>query len=148
MPDFATAAATISERFATQFHAAQPDVLIAFDNVKALKKSDGTYQQQPDTTKPWVRLNLRPGDAFQASIGRKRVWRHPGEIIVEIYAPKGSGFQKAHQIADSVAGIFRGQTVSDVRFEAPSPPQNVGPEADTAWHHWNVRTAYEFDLIA
>lgn len=146
MPTFSEAAATIRTRFATELHAAR-DILIAFDNVAGLYDGGGVTHTEPKDTSgnpvPWVRLNTRPGDAFQVSLGKNRTFRHPGTVIVQIFTISGTGDGLAQQIADDVAAALRGVTVDGVRFKATSPPQYVGP--DGPWYQVNCVTPFEYD---
>lgn len=148
MPTFTEAANTIRSRFSTQFHAAESDVPIAFDNVEGLYTSGGSIVQESTdgsgNPKPWVRFNVRPGNASQVSIQR-RTWRNPGVAITQVFVPSGKGDKRAHEIAEAVAGALRGATDSGVRFLATSPAQWVGP--DGSWTQWNVSTPFEFDEI-
>lgn len=149
MTTFTQAANALRKRFVDEFHTAQPEIPISFDNVERLLKSDGTFTDAvgfDDKPVPWVRFSVRPGQAFQASVGVKRLWRHPGTVIVQIFAIQGSGEARALEIADDVGDALRGVTVDGVRLSAPSPPQYVGP--DGSWWQTNVTTEFEFDLIA
>lgn len=152
MPTFEAAANTIRSRFQSQFHASRASVPIAFDNVEGLYQSDGTVIQSPQDANgnpiTWVRLNIRSGDAHQVSAGKtgNRVFRHPGVVIVEIYAVVGTGDSLTHAIADDIADALRGVTVSGVRLYATSPPQSVGP--DGAWWQSNIVTRFEYDQTA
>lgn len=142
MPIFVEAANTIRDRFQTSFHASEPNVPIAFDNVNGLYQSDGTIVGE--ISSPYVVLNIRPGNAHQSSIG-KRAWRNPGSIIVQIFIPEGTGDSRANEIAQAVVGALRGQTVGGVRFRATSPPQVVGQTG--GWWQTNVITPFDFDDI-
>lgn len=143
---FESTANTMRNRFASQFHAVEPDVPIAFDNMERLYTQDGTLIQEPQDVSgnpiPWVRFSIRPGDAFQVSIG-KRTWRQPGVIMVQIFTIVGSGTGDANRLADAVASSIRGVTVGGVRFQATSPPQYVG--ADGNWYQANAVTPFQYD---
>jgi len=145
MPTFSEAASTIRNRFATQMHA-ERSILIAFDNATGLYDGTQTVQEPQDANGdpvPWVRLNIRPGNAFQVTLGRNRTFRNPGTVITQIFTVAGTGDGLANEIAEDVAAALRGVTVSGVRLRATSPPQFVGP--DGAWYQVNCVTPFEYD---
>lgn len=149
MPTFAEAATTIRTRFTNQMHAAR-DIRIAFDNSAGLYDAGGQTHTEPYDVNgdpvPWVRLNVRPGDAFQVSLGHNRTFRHPGVVMVQIFTVAGTGTGLSNAIADEVAAALRGVTVDGVRFRATSPPQYVGP--DGPWYQVNSVTNFEYDESA
>lgn len=155
MPEFDSAINTIVDRFITQFHAERSSVPVALDNFHSMYESDGSFtpseQAKQDSNgdpRPWVRVSVRPGNAFLVTLGKSgnRVWRHPGVIIVGIFTVAGTGYLLPQQIGKDAATAFRGITDSGVRFGAPSQPQHVGLSG--AWYQMNVRCDYEFDLTA
>lgn len=147
--DFETAANTIRSRFQTQYHAARSE-LLAFDNLNQLVKQDGTLQIEPEDSSgnpvPWIRMSMRNAEAFQVSLGDNRTWRHAGSIICQIFVVAGTSDGLAHKIADQIAAIFRGVTVSGIRFKATSPPQFIG--ADGNWYQTNSITNFDYDITA
>lgn len=149
MPTFTDAANTIRKRFTDEFHTKEPEVPIAFDNVTGLYEASGDIVQEStdfsDNPAPWVRLNIRPGDARQVSLG-PRTWRNPGVVITQVFVPTGTGDKRTQEIAVAVASSLRGVTVDGVRFEATSPPKFVGP--DGGWYQTNIATPFEYDETA
>lgn len=146
MTTFTEAANAIRNRFSTEFHAAESDVPIAFDNVEGLCTSTGQIVQESvdgsGNPKPWVQLNVRPGNAQMVSFG-PRTYRQPGVVMTQVFIPVGKGDDRANEIAEAVAGALRGETVSGVRFRATSAPQFVGPDGN--WWQTNVTTPFEYD---
>jgi len=132
---FETAGNTIRSRFATQFALIQPTVPIHYDNDAG----------DPPDSGPWVRLTILDGDASQVSLGATRRWRNPGVVTIQVFVEVGIGDGLAREIADDVAAIFRGVTVSGVIFRAPSI-RRVGP--DGKWYQVNVSTPFQFDILA
>lgn len=146
MTTFTQAANAIRSQFQTDFHASEPDVPIAFDNVEGLYTSGGSIVQESKdgngNPAPWVRLNVRHADAQLVSLG-PRTYRQPGTVITQVFIPVGTGDIRASEIAEAVAGSLRGVDTSGVRFDATSAPQFVGP--DGSWWQTNVTTPFEFD---
>ena len=133
---FETAAQTILDRFDAQFSALEPAVEVAMPNV----------QFEPNQQEEWVRIELLPGDSFQASVGATRRWRNPGLVAVQIFTKINAGIERALEIADNVTTALRGVTVSGVRLKATSIRQ-VGAE-DNRWFQINANTPYEYDDLA
>lgn len=146
MTTFTEAANTIRSHFRAEFHTLEPDVPISFDNVSGLYTAlDEIVQQSTDDNgdpAPWVRLNIRPGNAEMVSFG-PRTYRQPGVVMTQVFIPAGTGDERANHIAEAIAGSLRGETVSGVRFGATSAPQFVGP--DRNWWQTNVMTPFEYD---
>lgn len=91
----------------------------------------------------WVRLTIEDADAFQASMGATaNIYRHPGLIIVSVFAPLNRGDKLALQYADSIAAIFRGWRTTGLRTYAPTL-KRIG--ADDKWYHVNVTVPFERD---
>lgn len=63
----------------------------------------------------WVTLSLRWGDSEQASLGptTRRLERHAGVIVVQVFVPKNSGEKLLNEHLDFAAAIFRMQTIRD-----------------------------------
>jgi len=136
MPDFEAAANTIRSQFNSQFGALSPTYDIAWENV--------TFT--PPDREPWVRFTIREGEAsLPAFGGGSNVYRHPGVVIVQVFAPDGTGDGTARQIADSIAAIYRGKRLSGVRFFDAPYINVVG--TDGAWFQINVYAPFEYDLL-
>jgi len=79
-------------------------------------------------------------------MGKLRRFRRVGVMVVQIFVPAGSGDGTARELADSVADIFQGRTVSGVIFRGTGLTR-VG--IDGAWVQYNASTPYQADdLIA
>lgn len=129
---FESAANTIRSRFYDDFPTYRPNVDIAWPNAN----------YTPTSGEEWVRLNILPASSRQvATVGDK--WRHPGVVSVQIFVPEGTGDGKAYAIADDVAAVFQGMTLSGVRFKATSA-NTVGPDAD-GWYQVQADTDFEYD---
>ena len=65
-------------------------------------------------TKPtaahWARLTIRSQEGRPASIGGPSVrYRHDGNIILEVFAPEGTGDGRARELVDEGLAIIRGR---------------------------------------
>ncbi len=58
----------------------------------------------------------------------KARYRHPGIVQIDINFAKNSGNKVANEVADEVAAIFRGQTISGIIFRAPDVREMLEPE--------------------
>jgi len=68
----------------------------------------------------WVRLNIVRGVAYQASMGGDtNVYRHPGNVIVQVFVEPNSGAKRALELADTACAIWRGQQFDGLVFKAP-----------------------------
>jgi hypothetical protein len=140
---FADDANAIRSRFATEWPPLRPTVPVAYDNAAFDPAADA--RDADGDPAPWVRLTIIPGDGFQASLGTPRVWRSTGLVTVQVFVPLGQGDGLARELADDVAGLFRGVSLSGLIFRAPSLTR-IG--ADGAWYQINVATPYQADLCA
>jgi hypothetical protein len=103
------------------------------------KPTDGTS---------WVRLTVINADARQASFGDEtNFYRHPGTVIVSIFAPIAKGDKEALQLADTVANIFRNwsHSATGIRFQVPPSIKTIGE--DKPWFHVNVICPYIRDTL-
>jgi hypothetical protein len=132
---FASDSATIRQRFETlwpgQF---SPQVPHTWGDVK--------YDPPEDT--PWVRLTILPGQQAQASMGKQRLFRRNGVVVVDIFVPAGSGDGRAKELGDAVTNIFMGRTVSGVIFRATSLER---VQVDGAWTQYSASTPYQADSV-
>ena len=122
----------IRERFNTRWPIEQPSVAFSFADV----------DYEPTKDQPWVRLSVLTGDQTQVGLGDLRRFRRIGIVNVAIFIPAGSGDGLAKELADSVASIFMGRTVSGVIFRGTGLTR-VG--VDEAWTLWNCDTPYQAD---
>jgi len=135
MPDFDAAGATIRSAFNTGF-TAHP---IAWPNAPFDPPKDGAGDPLP-----YVRFHILEADANIAGYGgNTQLYRHPGEVKVNVLVPDGQGDGLAREIGELVAAVFRGQTLSGIRFYAPSFRAN-GTEG--AYWQATVTCRFEYDL--
>ena len=93
----------------------------------------------------WIRLNIFDTSANQASIGGAAVkYRHNGLIVIEIYVENSeqTGSGKATRYGDTLAALFRGETVGDALFRSPVVRQ-IG--RDEGWYRVNVEVPFQRD---
>lgn len=132
----ATDAQTIRNRFNSQWDTEQPTVVLTY--------SDVNYK--PVEGNAWVRVNVLPGEQTQVSMGDQRRFRRIGVVAVQIFVPAGSGDGLAREIADSVATIVQGRTLSGVILRGTGLTR-VGVEGP--WSIWTADTPYQADdLVA
>jgi hypothetical protein len=134
---FAATAATIRQRFATEFALVRATVPVAYAN----------RQFTPPDNAEWVRLNIIEGDSTLAGIGGvgANLYRNSGLVAAQIFVPVAVGDGLAYEIADDIAAIFRSKLVSGVRFRTPATVP-AGP--DGPWYQRNVNVPFTADLIA
>lgn len=135
---FAATAQLIETKFQTDWTAANPSVPIRFKNVP---------WKQP-TSGEWVALTIIPGDGRQDSLGSGKLERQLGIIVVQVFTPKGGGSRRSLTLADSVASVFRYQTLSDanVAVVLRTPMlTNVGERSDA--YQDNVRVPFQAERI-
>lgn len=94
----------------------------------------------PPDTEAWVRFVVQDLDASQVSMGDpgNNVHRHEGAVVIMIFAPAGAGDQRALELADRAAAVFRGwqAPLTGLRFLRPPFVRRVGREQK--WYHINV----------
>lgn len=105
--------------------------------------------QPPQQGTPFVVLEFPGGTAEQITVGApgNNVFRERGAFMTHVMVPAASGAAVARQMADDIAAIFRGQTFSGVRCQAPFPPQeDTGPDGN--WFGVSFSTAFTWDRFA
>lgn len=73
------------------------------------------------TDNVWCRVNVRIATPFQATLGLGRMFRYPGVLIVQIFAPKNTGTQATDELIDAINAAFRGISASGVVYRVPQP---------------------------
>ena len=132
---FIAAYQAIMDRFVTQWTALQPTVRVAYPNM--------AFTPTPGTA--WVRVTVVPDpNSRQAAIGKTRLWRNRGLVIVQVFTPQGAGDEAALTLGDSVTAAMRGVTISGLRLKATSLLR-VGN--DQQWLQYNADTPYEYDDV-
>lgn len=119
----------------TRFKNAWTTTPIKFDNVVFTPIS---------TTTSFVELSITNGQSFQASLGAPALYRHPGNISINVRTRLQIGSKLARQYADSIATIFRGQTFDGIVCRAPKVTR-LG-EID-GWFMYNVGIPFFRDEI-
>ena len=96
-----------------------------------------------DTT--WVRLAILDGQSRQASMGAaSNMHRHPGIVVVSIFAPLNRGDKSALETVDEVSAIFRNWRDASTRLRFFSPEvEHIGTE--DKWYQINVSFMFERD---
>lgn len=118
----------IQSRFKTEWETAHPTVPIIYDNVKG-KEPDGGF----------VQLRILNGASELAGLGLTKLYRYPGVISVDIFFPLRKGIKAVDQYADTIDGIFRGQSFSGILCRA-AERQDLGE----AGHYWRVNVSVPF----
>jgi len=124
----------IRARFNTQYSA---PTRVAWPNAE--------FTPPTDDTTVWVRFTILDGASRQASAGAAaNMHRHPGLVVVNIFAPLNRGDKAALETVDEVSAIFRNwQDASNrIRFFSPEV-ERVGPEEK--WYQINVSFMFERD---
>ncbi len=75
----------------------------------------------PPEDAAWVRFHIAPAHAHQASLGAtgSRLFRGSGLIFVQCFAPLGAGSGEAEELAEAACAVFRGRSLSGMRFSGP-----------------------------
>lgn len=113
----------IEVHFNTEWTAVGGSVPIEWEEVPFNQPASGT----------WIRVSIRDGQGFQASIGSKRLEKQPGVVMIGVFVPKNDGTGKIRGIADKAGQALRYRQLTDgsvtVSFEAPFVTR--GPEQET-----------------
>lgn len=144
MPDFENAYDAIMGQFFLQMKAARPRVPIAWPNTRFDPATDFVAA----THQAWARITMLGGEGRIASSGSPgtRRWRHVGLVVVQVFAPLGSGAAAALAVADDVATALQGVSVDGVTLQAASI-RVIGTDAEGAWYQVNIETPYRYDLL-
>ncbi len=83
--------------------------------------SIGYDGQKFDISPPCIRLTIRSGAAFQASLGspNANIARHSGVAFFEVIVEGGEGSAKARGYAETIMGIYRNKNLGSVRCRIP-----------------------------
>lgn len=100
-----------------------------------------------DAVDGFITVTYQAGDAFQAdTYGAGGTFRHPGLLILSVFALRGLGAGAANALADTLAAIFRGKSdtsgTTKVVYLAPMI-RAVG--ADGAWYQVDVEVPFDRD---
>lgn len=90
----------------------------------------------PDPGVLWVCPTNKPGEAFEAEVGRDGLSRRTGAFIVQVFAPLENGSGDALEVAATVETAYRRQDIGGVECgEAYS--NDIGPDGH-GWYQVNV----------
>jgi hypothetical protein len=99
--------------------------------------------EPPQHANEWIRVRITDLRSDQASMGSSAVkYRHFGILIIEIYVTEQTGSGVATRYGDTLAALFRGETVGDALFRAPVVRQ-IG--RDEGWYRVNVEIPFQRD---
>jgi hypothetical protein len=118
-----------------------------WDNLTGVAYDDFPFTT-PDNT-PWVRLNIRHEDGYQASVGspQSNKFRRDGLVTVQIFTPKGQAQITALQTADAVVNIFEAKPrISGIMFNNVRVNE-IGDDG-FGWYQINVKADFSYDTIA
>ena len=80
--------------------------------------------EEPDAKKGdcWVRLTVRHGEGRQASAGSpgSNIFRQPGLVMLQLFAPSGQGTQQIRELGDKALAVFRSIRLGQLFFQAPT----------------------------
>jgi hypothetical protein len=99
----------------------------------------------PSDGSPYVAFNILRGQSRAASLnssGSAR-YRHPGIVQIDVIFSRGKGVRLANETADEIAAIFRGKTLSGIRYQAPDVREVSEPE--TSRVRFNVSVPFTRD---
>lgn len=116
--------------------------LSAYAAVPIFQVNRQTNNVGPDAS--WIRMTVTPGTRKAVAYGNTRIWRTYGEVIFQIFVPKGNGDGEARRYADTIGTILEGKTISGVELEAVTF-RPVGDELN--WAQFNVAIDYTVDEI-
>ena len=101
--------------------------------------------RRPVDQAPWLRFQVLGSDARVASIGGPQtIYRHDGDVVIEVFTPLNSGPGTALRLADAAAGLLRGLQVNGITFWAP---RVVRVGSDPAWYRRNVICPFQRDEV-
>lgn len=76
-----------------------------------IDESQVVMENQPSTdvdeSRLWVRFQIRPGEKRPSTLGKRKIMTQIGQIILQVFGPKGSGSQSVYGLAGSFADAFR-----------------------------------------
>lgn len=91
---------------------------------------------------PWVRFAVITTGRAWPMTGTKRILY--GEVVVQIFAPSGSGDGVAATLADSIGALFSKYSASGVQCDEPQAPAVIGG-AD-GWYQINAVIPWRAEL--
>lgn len=133
--NFETAPAAINAFFAAAWGSTSQ---VAYDDVKF---------DVPNSL-PWVRLNVRHIDGYQASMGSpgNNKFRRIGNVTAQVFAPVGNAKKTALQLAQQIVNIFRGAEHQGISFYNVVS-REIGADGH-GFYQINVTAEFRYDEIA
>lgn len=94
---------------------------------------------------PWIQVTIVWGDGFIETMGSSGgANRVVGVVNVNVFDYPDIGLKRVHAIGEIIRDLFNRNTVSGIRFEAPSGFKPV-PEAQEGWIGRNVTIPFEVE---
>ena len=125
---FSQARNIIQDKFKTEVVVSQPHFPVGFDNLKAEKSTDG-----------FIQFSILNGASALKGLGKKRLFRYPGVISIDIYYPLKKGTKLVDEMADNIEDIFRAKTFSGITCRSVIR-NDIGKEDN----FWRVNLSYPF----
>lgn len=89
----------------------------AWDDKTPIAWPNGSTEELPDND---VFVAITPCYVYgDASLGVKKLYRHHGIVMFDIYVPKNSGSGAASDCMKDISDIFRDKTISDITYTRP-----------------------------
>jgi hypothetical protein len=119
---------TIQDKFKTEFAVLYPNFSVVFDNLKSDKNTDG-----------FIQFSILNGASTLKGLGKKRLFRYPGVISIDIFHPLKKGTKLVDEMADNIEDIFRAKTFSGITCRSVIR-NDIGKEEN----FWRVNLSYPF----
>lgn len=97
-----------------------------------------------DADSEFVRVTMLDGETTQADLSATPRWKHTGVLIFQVFVKAETGEGRAREIADTIAGWYRGTSVGKLVFRAASA-RNVGIR--NGWYQYNIELPFYFHEI-
>jgi len=91
---------------------------------------------------PWAALTIQHGGSATAGIGADPCPRRTGRIVIQVFTKDGTGSNKAHVLAASIAAHFEYWQSGGLSTQAASLSR-VGPA--NGWYQVNVAVPFRAD---
>lgn len=102
-------------------------------------------EARPKPIGPHIVLHVRTGRSFEAGYaGGKIRYRRPGWIVAQCFTEAKKGTKAARELADTVIGIYEGQTLSEIIF-SESEVVEVGDDG-SGFYQVNAKIYFEHDF--
>lgn len=99
----------------------------------------------PPKSGTWARVTMQDTEGDRVSLGRTARYRTDGVLIIQLFAPGGTGRQTTRALAELVLAAFRGKRTAGGVWFHRERAQDVG--ADGHWWQTNVVIEYQYDTI-